>query len=89
VQGAPPSEESQRITYVAIIMLATVALGTRFAFAFAIPTDEDRQNRVRAARSLIYQQGYVVNSTHVDDLLKADSLVPTKVRIAVFSSQHH
>ena len=49
--------------------------------------DEDRQNLVRAARSLIYQKGYVVNSTHVDDLLKANSLVPTEVSIAVFSSQ--
>jgi len=49
--------------------------------------DEDRQNWVRAARSLVYQKGYVVNSTHIDDLLKADSLVPTEVGIAVLSSQ--
>jgi hypothetical protein len=48
---------------------------------------EYRQNRVRAARSMSYQKGYVADSTHVDDLLKADSLVPTEVRFAVFSSQ--
>ena len=46
--------------------------------------DEDRQNRVKAARSLIYQKGYVVNSTHVDDLLKVDSLVPTEASFTVF-----
>jgi len=42
---------------------------------------------MKAVRALIYQKGYVVNSTHVDDLIKADSLVPTEVSIAVFSSQ--
>jgi hypothetical protein len=49
--------------------------------------DEDRQSRVRAARSLIYQKGYVVNSTHVEDLLKADSLVPTEASFSVFLFQ--
>jgi hypothetical protein len=32
--------------------------------------DEDRQERVRKARSLIYDKGYVVNSDHVENLLK-------------------
>ncbi|KAF8965639.1 hypothetical protein BDZ97DRAFT_2057933 [Flammula alnicola] len=40
--------------------------------------DEDRRERVRAARSLIYDKGYVVNSSHVEDLIKKDSLVPTE-----------
>lgn len=39
----------------------------------------DRQNRIEKARELIYKDGYVVNSTRVDDLLKVDSLVPTVV----------
>ncbi|KIM42576.1 hypothetical protein M413DRAFT_408453 [Hebeloma cylindrosporum] len=52
--------------------------------------DEDHQNRVRAARSLIYQKGYVVNSTYVDDLLKADSLVPTEASFMnAFSERLH
>lgn len=46
--------------------------------------DEDRQNHVKAARSLIYQKGYVVNSTHMDDLLKVDSLVPTEASFTAF-----
>ena len=54
--------------------------------------DEDHQNWVKAARSLIYQKGYVVNSTHVDDLLKADSLVPMEVSFSLFilsSTERH
>ncbi|RDB17809.1 hypothetical protein Hypma_000673 [Hypsizygus marmoreus] len=39
--------------------------------------DEDRQARVSKARELIYEKGYVVNSDHVEELLKAESLVPT------------
>ena len=46
--------------------------------------DEDHQNWVKAAWSLIYQKGYVVNSTHVDDLLKVDSLVLTEASFTVF-----
>jgi hypothetical protein len=41
--------------------------------------NEERQNKVENARDLIYRDGYVVNSTRVDDLLKSESLVPTTV----------
>lgn len=41
--------------------------------------NEDRRTRVDAARKHIYQDGLSITSTHVDDLLKAESLVPTKV----------
>ncbi|KAF8871118.1 hypothetical protein BD779DRAFT_483736 [Infundibulicybe gibba] len=37
--------------------------------------DEDRRANVHAARSLIYDKGYVVNSAHVEDLLKECVLV--------------
>ncbi|KDQ54440.1 hypothetical protein JAAARDRAFT_60806 [Jaapia argillacea MUCL 33604] len=39
---------------------------------------EARQQLVANARKLIYKQGYVVTSEHVDALLKEQSLVPTK-----------
>jgi hypothetical protein len=48
--------------------------------------DEDRQERVRKARLLIYNKGYVVNSDHVEDLLKEDSLVPIEVSFKGFHS---
>ncbi|KAG5219501.1 GLOBIN domain-containing protein [Salix suchowensis] len=35
--------------------------------------------KIAKARKLIYQQGYVVNSKLVDDLLKPESLVPTEI----------
>jgi len=38
-----------------------------------------RRNRVETAREKIYEQGYVVDSTAVEDLLQEDSLVPTAV----------
>jgi len=41
--------------------------------------DMKRQNRVKMAREKIYEKGYVVNSTVVEDLLQGDSLVPTTV----------
>ncbi|KAH8093841.1 hypothetical protein BXZ70DRAFT_897117 [Cristinia sonorae] len=40
--------------------------------------DTARQEMVETARKLIYEEGYVVNSKHVEDLLKATSAVPTK-----------
>ena len=46
--------------------------------------DEDRQKKVEKARKFIYEKGYVVNSSHVEDLLKEESLVPTKVCISTF-----
>ena len=39
-----------------------------------------RQDKVMKARELIYEGGYVVNSEHVENLLKDQSLVPTVVR---------
>ncbi|TFK49657.1 hypothetical protein OE88DRAFT_1632605 [Heliocybe sulcata] len=38
----------------------------------------DRQYKVDQARTLIYGDGYVVNSERVEELLKSESLVPTK-----------
>jgi hypothetical protein len=40
--------------------------------------DEDRQEKVKKAREFIYKKGYVVGSSHVEDLLKSESLVPTE-----------
>ncbi|KAF9558890.1 hypothetical protein CPC08DRAFT_763641 [Agrocybe pediades] len=39
--------------------------------------DIERQEKVKAARSLIYEGGYVVNSKAVETLLKPTSMVPT------------
>lgn len=41
----------------------------------------ERQAKVLQARSLIYDQGYAVNSAKVDELLKNESLVPTIVSL--------
>ena len=46
--------------------------------------DEDRQKKVKKACSFIYEKGYVVNSSHVEDLLKEESLVPTKASLPSF-----
>ncbi|KAI0039303.1 hypothetical protein FA95DRAFT_1451096, partial [Auriscalpium vulgare] len=43
-----------------------------------------RRDLVATARDLIYNDGYVVNSTRVDELLKSQSLVPT---VNAFSSR--
>ncbi|KZP03709.1 hypothetical protein FIBSPDRAFT_672759, partial [Athelia psychrophila] len=40
--------------------------------------DAPRREKVEAARELIYNRGYVVNSSRVDELLKAESYVPTE-----------
>ncbi|KAJ7076247.1 hypothetical protein B0H15DRAFT_790815 [Mycena belliarum] len=40
--------------------------------------DSLRREKVAAARKLIYEDGYVVNSARVEDLLKSESLVPTE-----------
>ncbi|KAJ7078763.1 hypothetical protein C8R43DRAFT_1177846 [Mycena crocata] len=40
--------------------------------------DTARRDKVAEARKLIYEDGYVVNSTKVDDILKEESLVPTE-----------
>lgn len=45
-----------------------------------------RQERVKTARKVIYKDGYVVNSSRVDELLKRDSLVPTEVRSPLATS---
>lgn len=41
--------------------------------------DVARRLKVKEARNIIYNKGYVVNSSKVDDLLKAESYVPTEV----------
>ena len=42
-----------------------------------------RREKVERARQSIYKEGYVVNSTHVEKELKAESLVPTTVRAII------
>src|ERR1700679_993870 len=42
------------------------------------------RNRVERAREKIYEMGYVVDSTVVEDLLQEDSLVPTAVYVFSF-----
>jgi hypothetical protein len=42
-----------------------------------------RQNKVYAARRLIYEKQYGVNSAAIQDLLKDESLVPTSVRVSL------
>jgi hypothetical protein len=41
--------------------------------------DVARREQVRLAKEKIFEEGYVVNSTKVDDLLKADSMLPIEV----------
>jgi len=42
---------------------------------------EERWGKVTAARRLIYQQHYVVDTPQVEALLKPESLLPTKVLV--------
>ncbi len=44
--------------------------------------DEERRNKVKKAREYIYEKGYVVSSSYVEDLLKETSLVPTKAWVS-------
>lgn len=44
---------------------------------------DDRRKKVHDARKLIYEEGYVPNSTHVENLLKEESLVPTEVFLLI------
>jgi len=48
--------------------------------ALARKDNIERRAKVEQARALIYEQGYAVNSIHVEALLKEESLVPTVVR---------
>jgi hypothetical protein len=41
--------------------------------------NDERRVKISSARKLIYEQHFVVDATRVEDLLKAESLVPTKV----------
>lgn len=41
--------------------------------------DAAHQLKVKEARNIIYNKGYVVNSSKIDELLKAESYVPTEV----------
>ncbi|KAF7971982.1 hypothetical protein HWV62_19325 [Athelia sp. TMB] len=45
---------------------------------YARTDDAARRLKVQQARTLIYNEGYVVNSSKVDELLKAESYVPTE-----------
>ncbi|EIW76332.1 hypothetical protein CONPUDRAFT_15727, partial [Coniophora puteana RWD-64-598 SS2] len=42
------------------------------------PDNQSFRDKVSRARRMIYRNGYVVNSTAVDDVLKAESYVPTQ-----------
>jgi hypothetical protein len=47
--------------------------------------DKNRREKVDLARDMIYNRNFVVNSKHVEALLKEESLVPT----AVSAKQYH
>lgn len=49
----------------------------------------ERQRRVEEARKFIYEDGYVVNSTHVENILKPTSAVPTVVSLLCYQKQCH
>lgn len=42
--------------------------------------NQDRRNKVKTARSIIYEQNYAVNNDASEAILKAESFVATKVR---------
>ena len=48
--------------------------------ALARKDTQERQNKIVAARRLIYEQNYVVDTPQVEALLKEESLVPAKVQ---------
>ena len=58
--------------------LGTVA-DTRWRTESTRTDDDQRREKIKAARDLIYKKGYAVTSKHVEDLLKSESLVPTEV----------
>ena len=41
---------------------------------------QERQDKIVAARQLIYEKNYIVGTLQVEALLKEESLVPTKVQ---------
>lgn len=50
--------------------------------------NKERQDKINLSRTFIYEKGYVVNSQAVENLLKEQSLVPTKVRV-IFRLLHN
>ncbi len=68
------------VTFDAILDLGTAAdRATRASLARSDHVQQEA--KIDRARELIYDDGYVVNSDHVDALLQEQSLVPTQVRI--------
>jgi hypothetical protein len=49
--------------------------------------DETRRGKVDLARDIIYNRHYVVNSTAVENILKAQSWVPTDVSASLITSE--
>jgi hypothetical protein len=43
--------------------------------------DDRRKDKISAARSIIYDKNYAVNSAAVENILKQQSLVPTSVSL--------
>jgi hypothetical protein len=43
--------------------------------------NESRRQKVAAAREIIYNKNYAVNTDHVEALLRPQSLVPTTVSV--------
>jgi hypothetical protein len=43
--------------------------------------DDDQQNRILMTQSFIYKSNYTVTSSHMQSLLKDDSLIPTLVGV--------
>lgn len=50
--------------------------------------DRIRRDKIDKARDIIYTHGYAVNSERVEELLKDESWVPTKVRVSLNLSNH-
>lgn len=47
--------------------------------------DERRRDRIDLTRGWIYEKGKSVNSKNIDDILQAESLVPTRVCVDSFA----
>lgn len=47
--------------------------------------NERRRDRINLTRGWIYEKGKSVNSKNIDDILQAESLVPTRVCVQIVS----
>jgi hypothetical protein len=52
---------------------------TKQRLSLARVDTKERRNTVEKARRLIFEKGVNITSSHIDDLLRPESLVPTRV----------